>query len=378
MKKHLKVLISRHGNKIGKDRVRMKKRALIAMSGGVDSSVAALLTKEKGYDCIGVTMKLYENEEIGIAKEKTCCTLSDVEDAREVAAALDIPYYVFNFKDSFQEKVIDKFITSYQCGCTPNPCIDCNRYLKFAGLYQRAKELECDVIVTGHYARIEKSEEGYHLFKGKDESKDQSYVLYTLTQEQLAHTEFPLGALTKEEVRKIAARNGFVNAQKKESQDICFIPNGDYRKFIEQTGKLKASSGIFTDRQGNLLGKHEGYYRYTIGQRKGLGIPGKESYYVVEIVPEKNQVVLGKNEDLFHSELIADDFNWMDKNDLEGQEIQAKVRYGQKAAKAVYKILGGGKVQIQFEIPQRAFTRGQAVVLYQGERVLGGGTIVSY
>ena len=193
----------------------MKKRALIAMSGGVDSSVAALLMKESGYDCIGVTMKLYDNEDIGVVREKTCCTLSDVEDARAVAARIDIPYYVFNFKDSFKEKGIDKFVKSYQCGKTPNPCIDCNRYLKIAGLYQRAKELECDYIVTGHYARVEQINGAYHLLKGVDASKDQSYVLYSLTKEQLSHTLFPLGSLTKEEVRKIAESYGFINADRK-------------------------------------------------------------------------------------------------------------------------------------------------------------------
>ena len=223
----------------------MKKRALIAMSGGVDSSVAALLMKEKGYDCIGVTMKLYDNDEIGIAQEKTCCTLSDVEDAKAVCAKIDIPHYVFNFKDSFKEKVIDKFVQSYKGGCTPNPCIDCNRYLKFAGLYQRAKELECDVIVTGHYVRVVQEGEKFHLMKGLDHSKDQSYVLYNLTSEQLAHTEFPLGAMEKSQVRQIAEENGLINARKKESQDICFIPDGNYRNFIEKTGEIKSERMIF-------------------------------------------------------------------------------------------------------------------------------------
>lgn len=354
----------------------MKKRALIAMSGGVDSSVSALLMKKKGYECIGVTMKLYDNEE-EIQQEKTCCTLSDVEDARAVCAKIDIPYYVVNFKDSFQEKVIDKFVESYRCGCTPNPCIDCNRHLKFAGLYQRAKELECDVIVTGHYVRVQQDEKGFHLLKGIDGTKDQSYVLYNLTSEQLAHTEFPLGGLTKDEVRKIAEENGFVNARKKESQDICFIPQGDYRDFIEKTGKIQAGCGNFVDKQGNVVGTHQGYYKYTIGQRKGLGISAKTPYYVVEIIPERNEVVLGDNEDLFHKQLIADDFNWIEEVE-EGKEIQAKVRYAHKAASAVYHKLEDGRVAVTFAEPQRAFTKGQAVVLYDGEKVLGGGTIVSY
>lgn len=356
----------------------MKKRALIAMSGGVDSSVAALLMKEKGYDCIGVTMKLYDNEEIGIVREKTCCTLSDVEDARAVCAKIDIPYYVFNFKDSFKEKVMDKFVESYKCGCTPNPCIDCNRYLKFAGLYQRAKELECDVIVTGHYVRVVQEGEQFHLMKGVDAGKDQSYVLYNLTPEQLAHTEFPLGGMEKDQVRKIAEENGLINARKKESQDICFIPDGNYRNFIEKTGEIKVGTGDFVDKDGNVIGQHQGYYQYTIGQRKGLGISAKSPYYVVEIIPEKNQVVLGSNEDLFHTELVADDFNWIETGIPAGSPVQAKVRYGHKAAAAVYEILEDGKVAVRFEEPQRAFTKGQAVVLYQGDMVLGGGTIVGY
>lgn len=356
----------------------MKKRALIAMSGGVDSSVAALLMKQKGYDCIGVTMKLYDNEEIAIEREKTCCTLSDVEDARAVCAKIDIPYYVFNFKDSFKEKVMDKFVESYKCGCTPNPCIDCNRYLKFAGLYQRAKELECDVIVTGHYVQVVQDKDKFHLLKGVDAGKDQSYVLYNLTPDQLAHTEFPLGGMEKEQVRKIAEENGLVNARKKESQDICFIPDGNYRNFIEKTGEIKVGCGDFVDKEGNVVGQHQGYYQYTIGQRKGLGISAKEPYYVVEIIPEKNQVVLGSNEDLFHTKLVANDFNWIETGIPSGASIQAKVRYGHKPAAAKFEILEDGKVQVCFEEPQRAFTKGQAVVLYQDNMVLGGGTIVGY
>ena len=226
----------------------MGKKALIAMSGGVDSSVAAYLMKEAGYDCIGVTMKLYDNEDIGMEQEKTCCSLSDIEDARSVAVKLGIPYYVFNFKADFKEKVIDNFIESYRCGMTPNPCIECNRHLKFAHLWQKARELQCDVVVTGHYARITEDGQGYHLLKGKDSAKDQSYVLYSLTQEQLAHTCFPLGGYTKEEIRRIAEEQGFFNAAKKDSQDICFIPDGDYRSFIEKTtGQSRVTSWIRTE-----------------------------------------------------------------------------------------------------------------------------------
>lgn len=238
----------------------MAKKALIAMSGGVDSSVAAYLMKEAGYDCIGVTMKLYDNEDIGMAGEKTCCSLSDIEDARSVCVKLGIPYYVFNFKDDFKEKVIDNFISCYQNGMTPNPCIECNRHLKFEHLYKRAKVLHCDVIVTGHYAKITHDEQGYHLLKGVDDSKDQSYVLYSLTQEQLANTCFPLGDYSKTEIRKIAEEQGFFNAHKHDSQDICFIPDGDYMSFIEKTTGKKSEPGDFVNQEGEVVGRHKGYY----------------------------------------------------------------------------------------------------------------------
>lgn len=353
----------------------MSKKALIAMSGGVDSSVAALLMKEKGYECIGVTMKLYENEDIGISREKTCCSLDDIEDARMVAYRIGIPYYVVNFKDDFKERVVDKFVDSYLKGRTPNPCIDCNRYLKFEHLYQKAKELECDVIVTGHYSRIEFDGSQYQLKRAVDPAKDQSYVLYSLTQEQLAHTMFPLGELTKEQVREIAKAHDFINSAKKDSQDICFIPDGNYKRFMEESYQIKIGPGEFVDRAGNVLGTHQGYYGYTIGQRKGLGIAAEKPYYVVDILPEQNRVVLGSNEDLFRKSLIAEDVNWIEDLDFEDQVIQAKVRYRQSAQNAKVKRLEGNRIRVEFEEPQRAITGGQAVVLYQGDRVLGGGTI---
>ena len=353
----------------------MKKKALIAMSGGVDSSVAAFLMKEAGYDCIGVTMKLYDNEDIGMDQEKTCCSLSDIEDARSVAVKLGIPYYVFNFKADFKEKVIDQFIDSYRCGMTPNPCIECNRHLKFTQLHQKARELQCDVVVTGHYARIIEDEQGLHLLKGKDAAKDQSYVLYSLTQEQLAHTCFPLGDYTKEEIRKIAEEQHFFNAGKKDSQDICFIPDGDYRRFIEETTGQKSIPGDFVDMEGNILGTHKGYYCYTIGQRRGLGISAPQSLYVVEIRPEKNEVVLGSNEDLFHSQLTADHFNWIEHVDSD-EVIKARIRYHQVEKEATVHVLEDGKVKVDFLEPQRAITKGQSVVLYRGDVVVGGGRII--
>lgn len=353
----------------------MKKKALIAMSGGVDSSVAAFLMKEAGYDCIGVTMKLYDNEDIGMDQEKTCCSLSDIEDARSVAVKLGIPYYVFNFKADFKEKVIDQFIDSYRCGMTPNPCIECNRHLKFTQLHQKARELQCDVVVTGHYARITRDKQGYHLLKGKDAAKDQSYVLYSMTQEQLAHTCFPLGDYTKDEIRRIAEEQGFFNAGKKDSQDICFIPDGDYRRFIEETTGQKSTPGNFVDQEGNVLGTHKGYYCYTIGQRRGLGISAPQSLYVVEIRPEKNEVVLGSNEDLFHSHLTADHFNWIEQVGPD-EIIKARIRYHQIEKEATTRILEDGKVEVDFLEPQRAITKGQSVVLYRGDAVAGGGRII--
>ena len=353
----------------------MGKKALIAMSGGVDSSVAAYLMKEAGYDCIGVTMKLYDNEDIGMEQEKTCCSLSDIEDARSVAVKLGIPYYVFNFKADFKEKVIANFIESYRCGMTPNPCIECNRHLKFAHLWQKARELQCDVVVTGHYARITEDGQGYHLLKGKDSAKDQSYVLYSLTQEQLAHTCFPLGGYTKEEIRRIAEEQGFFNAAKKDSQDICFIPDGDYRSFIEKTTGQSSQPGDFVDKDGNVLGTHKGYYCYTIGQRRGLGISAPQSLYVTEIRPEENKVVLGSNDDLFHSHLTADNFNWIEEVRPD-EVIKARIRYHQVEKEATARVTQDGRVEVDFLEPQRAITKGQSVVLYRGDAVVGGGRII--
>lgn len=264
------------------------KRAMIAMSGGVDSSVAAYLIKKQGYECCGVTMKLFNNEDIGIPREHSCCSADDVEDARSVAYSIGIPYYVFNFSDRFEDEVIKRFIDAYENGITPNPCIDCNRYLKFDKLYRRAKELCYDYVATGHYARIERNENGrYLLKKAVDMQKDQSYVLYSLTQEQLAHTLFPLGEMTKSRVREIAEERGFVNARKHDSQDICFVQNGDYADFIEKRPEKYYRDGDFVDRNGKVIGRHRGIIHYTIGQRKGLGISYAEPLYVCAIDKKK-------------------------------------------------------------------------------------------
>ncbi|MBR1761813.1 MAG: tRNA 2-thiouridine(34) synthase MnmA [Eubacterium sp.] len=351
------------------------KKAIIAMSGGVDSSVAAYFMKKEGYDCIGATMKLYDNENIGISSEKTCCSLSDIEDARSVARRLDMPYYVFNFKDEFEEKVIKKFIKTYEAGATPNPCIDCNRYLKFEKLMQRMYELGFNCVVTGHYADIEEKNGRYYLKKGKDLSKDQSYVLYSLTQEQLSHTVFPLGRYSKEEIRSIAEEQGFLNARKHDSQDICFVPDGNYAAFIENHLGKKYPQGDFVDLNGNVLGRHKGIIKYTIGQRKGLNIAIGKPVYVLKKDIEKNQVVLGSNDELFSRRLEAEDFNWIYEKPQGIISCSAKTRYNMKEQPCSVWI-EGNRVVVEFDSPQRAITSGQAVVLYDGDYVIGGGTII--
>lgn len=352
------------------------KKALIAMSGGVDSSLAAKIMKERGFDCIGCTMKLYNNEDVGIEHSRTCCSLDDVEDARSVAYKLGMPFYVFNFIYAFRDTVIRKFIDSYERGITPNPCIDCNRYMKFEKLYERAMTIGCDFIVTGHYARVEKENGKYILKKALDKTKDQSYVLYSLTQEQLAHTLFPLGNMKKTDVRTAAEENGFVNATKPDSQDICFVPNGNYASVIDlQTGR-KSVAGNFIDKDGHVLGKHKGIIHYTIGQRKGLGISNDIPLYVCKIDPQSGNIVLGSNEDLLSREATAVDFNWISGNALKDAfRCKAKVRYRQTEQWATVWPLGEDAVRILFDTPQRAITRGQAAVLYDGDTVLGGGTI---
>ena len=353
------------------------KKAIIAMSGGVDSSVAAYFIKQKGFECIGATMKLYDNEDIGISREKTCCSLDDIDDARAVAQKLGMPYYVFNFKEEFEKRVIEKFIKTYEIGGTPNPCIDCNRYLKFEKLMQRMKELQYDYVVTGHYADIEYKDGRYLLKKGKDLSKDQSYVLYSLTQFQLEHTLFPLGKYSKEEIRRVAEENGFVNARKKDSQDICFVPDGDYSKFIEGYCNKKYEKGFFIDKDGNILGEHNGIIRYTIGQRKGLNISLGHPAYVVSKDIENNTVTLGANEDLFCDTLFANDFNWIIEKPKNPINCFAKTRYNMKEVPCRVECEeNSDRVKVVFDNPVRAVTSGQAVVLYDGDYVLGGGTII--
>ena len=492
-----------------------RKKALIAMSGGVDSSVAAALMLQEGYECIGCTMKLLGNAEGAATKTErtiecdtrrsphTCCSLDDVEDARSVARKLGMPYYVFNFSSDFDEKVIGRFVKVYQAGGTPNPCIDCNRYMKFGRLFYRAQELGCDVVVTGHYARtrfdeksgrwqllrvkrpdMEQEFESSHVRMNSQDGernrdsifnqiseddrysdKDQTYVLYAMTQEQLAHVKFPLGEYAdKEEVRQIADQYGFVNSHKPDSQDICFVPDGKYADFIERRTGQKASCGDFVDEEGHVLGTHKGLIRYTIGQRRGLGLALPAPLYVSRIDTQKNQVVLTPEDRLYSRRLVAEDFNWIwtpdwgewadhsCKSTLSGLEKQSDLSHGQnrtkageketgreeagekgtsqekgeekdtgreeaeekdtgreeagvtgfgaaggvdnavppvgytcvvtvkpryraKEAAATAKVLEGGNVEIVFHEPQRALTIGQAVVLYAGDNVVGGGTI---
>ena len=352
-----------------------KPRALIAMSGGVDSSIAAYLTSKQGYACIGCTMKLYGNMDIGISRSRTCCSLDDVEDARSVAYRLGMPYYVFNFTRDFREKVIQKFVQSYESGATPNPCIDCNRYMKFDKLYERAIILGCEYIVTGHYARIEYNGNRYLLKKALDETKDQSYVLYAMTQEQLAHTLFPLGAMTKADVRTLAGENGFINAEKPDSQDICFVPDGDYAAFLERyTGKIYPS-GQFLDTSGAVLGQHKGIIRYTIGQRRGLGISSDSPLYVTAIDPTENTVTLSHGDGLYANTVIASDINLISVAEItQPMRVKAKIRYRQKEQPATVTQIGDS-LKIEFDELQRAPTLGQAIVLYDGDTVVGGGTI---
>ena len=353
------------------------KKALIAMSGGVDSAVAALLVKERGAGCIGITMRLFDNDDVGLSGRRTCCSLKDAADAEQAANRLGIPFYVLNLTEDFRERVIARFISVYRQGATPNPCIDCNRFIKFERLFSRAVQLGMDYVVTGHYARIEQdSATGrYLLKKAADSSKDQSYVLYSMTQKQLQSTIFPLGGLSKTEVREIAAKHGFSNAKKPDSQDICFVPDGDYAAFITQYEKCP--EGDFIDMQGQVLGRHKGHIRYTIGQRKGLAIALGKAMYVYAKNADNNTVTLSENEELYTRAFYANDFNWIpfDKPSMPIR-IKAKVRYSQREQWALAQAAGNGKVYIEFEQAQRAIAKGQAVVLYDGDIVVGGGTII--
>ena len=356
----------------------LAKKALVAMSGGVDSSVTALRMLEQGYDCLGMTMSLFDKAELGLPVEPGCCTSEDILDAQAVCNRLGMKHQVVDFATRFRGAVINPFLEAYAHGRTPNPCICCNRYLKFEALFQRAQELGYSYVATGHYARVrfDESSGRYLLLKGVDRQKDQSYVLYSLTQEQLAHTCFPLGELSKEEVRALAVEHGFINAHKHDSQDICFIPDGKYAEFIEaQLGKFPP--GNFVDTHGKVLGRHKGIIHYTIGQRKGLGLALPQPMYVQALDVPGNRVILATNEELFSRHVLAKDINLISCPQLTGPtRLKARIRYHHVEQWATVTQPEEDLLEVEFDEPQRAITPGQALVLYDGDLVVGGGTIV--
>jgi tRNA-specific 2-thiouridylase len=355
-------------------------RIVVAMSGGVDSSVAAALLAEQGHDVIGVSMQLYDNSQLTESGQRafgTCCTIDDLYDARRVAATIGIPHYIVNFESQFGEHVISNFVREYVAGRTPIPCSHCNSDLKFSELLDRAKAYDAERLATGHYARIEQDDRGrFHLHRGADNSKDQTYFLFSLTQEQLSRASFPVGHLDKDTVRGHARRLNLHVTQKPDSQEICFVPGGDYAAFVETRAPEAARPGAIVDNAGRVLGTHAGVHRFTIGQRKGLGLSATEPLYVLEIKPDTAQVVVGSRDDLGRTHLTATDVNWISGDvPVDWRRVSAQIRHRHAAAAAKVRGTDGGRAELEFEAPQAAITPGQAVVFYDGDEVLGGGWI---
>ena len=347
----------------------MNKRVLLGMSGGVDSSVSAILLKEKGYDVIGINMLLWGED------------TSNASDASKVCKKLHIPFTFLDLRNDFKKFVIQDFIVGYRSGSTPNPCIECNKFMKFGLMYLRAKELKCDYIATGHYANIEFDEKygANVLKKANNLKKDQSYVLYDIKRELLDHIIFPLGKFeSKEEIRSLATKYGLEVANKPDSEDICFIQNGDYKEFLEEYAKFKAKEGNIVDKKGNVLGKHNGLYKYTIGQRKGLGISNPVPLFVIGFNKLKNELIVGEEKELYNESLLASNINWLVDNIENGMKVEAKIRYSAEPKKAKLILLPRNYARVVFEEPQRAITPGQSVVFYDGDTVLGGGRILSH
>jgi len=350
-------------------------RALVAMSGGVDSSVAAALMVEAGHDVVGVTLKQWEGRN-GEMPTSGCCTVGDAEDARRVAAQLDVPYYVLDYVDEFRTEVVDRFGAEYMAGRTPNPCIECNRRVRFKALLDRTAALGCNTLVTGHHARIVHDEDGYHLMRAVDQTKDQSYVLHMLGQQELAQVRLPVGEMTKADVRRHASRLGLRTADKPDSQDLCFVASGNYRTFLRDNFAEVAQPGPIVDESGSVVGHHEGTVDFTIGQRKGLGIAAGSPRYVVDIEPATATVVIGRKQDLMVAGCVVGEATFVAGAPPVGTDVAVKVRYRARAVPARLTTDGADRFVVEFTDPQPGVAPGQAAVFYRGDEMLGGGTIL--